>query len=781
MSTSVTYTTSTFGTTGTTLVQPPNNGAGNPILDDRGFEVKESKERAETTAQTTTTTAAVAPPAIQQAATAAQAGAQQPAKSRFWKVIDAICSPFKWIADVFSGIGDFFKELMSEEDVNGFTSPQPVLTPEQRNANELTSNKTQLTQWTAQVDTLENQAKSAKTLITAHDFSTPQKFSEWVQVYNAYSSMESPIYQTLLSKCEVIEGQVKGLKNLVSDKPNSPPPQDPAILKKHCTALEAQQKEHNQLEKRLFTFMTTQGEEIQKLWRDTFDKEIKNIAAALTQIQIATLKDLQTLPQPIANSASLAGYREYCKLFEVIEKRLDATDANPRYKTDFAQCMAQHQLIKNIGGTVSATFDQGLNNLGNTCWMNSALQAFRKSPYLLGKFRSELAKFKSNPTSIKNAKETDAEFNDRVLMLKALNFVFDAMESGNNVRDALTKLEDQMFRSIKNNVVSGELSRDRGRQKDVTVALECFLNVIDYRITPHKKTVKTVKNADGQQVTTENLIRYADDALFTCLPLAIHSNQTFQQLLESEAVQESPITEGTFKTERRYAELPPVLVTSLKRFASDEEAIKELDAIKVTMADAFRDWKPDMVTFVSEKALERMRGISMAQITSKITRPILLQPDDVLDLRKSFLTEELDKDDRSKARYRLVSVIHHEGASLLADPTDKEGTSAGQDKDRGHYTACGIKPDGAWSDMSDSSVKTIEATKKFRENKELNEQDKKELQELNDKVATGYAYIWELIGLDQMVEEGDQKVASEFVGAWPTKALPSVSNPATNK
>ncbi len=687
-----------------------------------------------------------------------------PVKSRLWKVIDAICSPFKWIAGVFKDIGVFFKELFSEEDYN-YEPSQSTLTPEQKNANELALYQTPLTGWTSQVETLEKQAKDTSKIVKAHDFSTPQKLLEWLRIHDTYSNTESPISKELHDKFNDLNGKVQGLKNPISDKPGnlSVPLSD--MDKKHCKDLEAQQKAYKVLDDRLGKFMKNKGGDISKLWQTTFDSQFTNIVVVVQKHQVAVYQELQKLQQSVIDRSLLAGYRDYCELYGIIEKRLKDKDINPQFKITFARCVAQHEQIKQLGGIVSASLDQGLNNIGNTCWINSAIQALRKSPYLLARFRAEQVKYATDLKKYNDADEptkTNLRSDlliDRLLMLQALNAVFDAMESGQNVEGSLQKLQDQMFNSIKNNVVPSELSSNPGRQQDVAEVLMCFLNFIEYRVLRHKKIVKTTSEGDKEQVI-HDLDTEGSKYSFSCLPLPIHSGFSLRELLEAESIEEAEIRKGKLEAKFRFAELPPVLVLSLVRFVKDEETVEQQKEIKKALESTFPDWNSEDVQAVSEFALQKVHGISMAQITNKITRPIPLKVGDELDLSESFITENDDLFDRRKARYELVSFIHHDGSL-----------------NHGHYTAAGVKPDGSWSDMSDTTVRTIDVMKKIAQNQALPEQDRKsidellteserkELKKLNDKVSTAYAYVFQLKkGLDQGYEESDKKVAAEFAG-----------------
>lgn len=671
-------------------------------------------------------TTKIAGDAMAQSGAAVASNPPKPAKPHVWKVIlNFISIPLKYIADIFSAIKIFF------DDDDMFNIP-PALTQAQVNDKELADNSIQVKQWTTDIEALELKAQKVKQSIQTCDTSTTQNFLDWVQIFDTYSSTDSPLYQTITQKCYDLDRQIAGLKKPISDKSNgTQPPLDPA-LQKHCADLQKQVLEYRTLETRLVNFMTTQGDEIQKQWKDTFDKESVKIVKAFAQIQQVTLTTLQAVNPPVTDHKDIAICRDYMKLFQVLEKH------GLTVKLDQQGIRAQHdkvhQDITKLARALSATLDLPLDNIGNTCWMSSAIQALRKSPTLLAMIKAPLTQLPG---------EGPARWNDRKLMHAALNAVFDAMEYGGDVRQALVNLEGQMlalsydFKKYpnKDNLVPSDLS-DRamkGHQKDVAIALEFFLNVIDYKMTSNMKNIRNgVMERDTPEPPT------------SCLSLALHPHKMFKELVEREAWQEADIKgngkNGKLRQERRFTALPPILVTSLKRFAIDQKKIEDLDLVAGRMAFAFPEFYGSPCI---ESASEALLGYTRNQAMSKISSAIQLKAGEILDLSNSFLTADLSPADRQRAKWRLVSVIHHDGGSLT----------------RGHYTACGLKPDGKWCALDDA-------------HKQNPVQDLS-AKAIDQQVESGYAFIWELFQ-GNVKEEHEKKEEAEAapVASQPKPIVP---------
>lgn len=722
--------------------------------------------------------------AVTEVATAATAQTQaviSSPKKHIWRTLsDGLSAPFisvaRKVAAAWASVKEswtsaadvmveLFEWLFEDEDV----VVDPVTAHKNSRKNEEAQNNDAIKRFSEQIKKIQENTTNANQLISSFDVSSPEKLLKWLQIPENFSTVSSPsaIEAAIGTKIAAFTQHKERLTAtqstpaaITTDKLTPEQLENEQNSKKKAdidarflTVLENQIYQLEQLQKEVINLVPAKESEskekeesaskeesssqveinpIVNQWYAQFEQNKAAISATFNQMQQKTLVDLKKLERDksVKTQGDLKFYLEYFNVYFALEKcqLLDKLGVDG----------VNHLEIERISGSLAVGFEQGIVNLRNTCWLNSGLQAMRKSPKIMALLRTKL---------VRMANEDNAHFAERERIQGKLIAAFGALDFGdaNKIEKAVKELIKALLDSkgSPNGIVPIELTQNEGIQKDPTDLIRCVFNVINYRVP-----CSSIQTVEGTAQVSDDPDGLGFLAVFPT------RGKSFEELIDGailpENVQGYRNKDGKVvpcMKERKLkgdAPLPEVFITAVQRLAGDPVRAAELTDVRNRIRDAFPD-RPLTPQQLNDAAAI-IYGASWNQLNGKNDDPVSITFDAVnrnyiLDLTNSALTSTLPKvqdpdgnEGRQPLRYRLVSVINHQGGI-----------------NGGHYVACGMRPDAVkgqadfWTHMNDTNVGS------------LNEQA------AAAQIKQGYVFIWERYTGDVVFpnKEADVKVAQE--------------------
>lgn len=637
-------------------------------------------------------------------------------KSCVWTVLTVITkgtyNPLHWIACIVSTIWDCI--MCKEENPNDPVYMRKVLIQTHENKIEGLQSK---------ISQIQSKANALQTTISSSQVTTAESLYKWIQVLNELAELRAQgdaVFFDIDALGASTKEEWDKLKEEQAPKkqpPEAPPQQVDPSVQEHLLQFQEQNVQCGQLLERLNKFFG-KHQDLKTLKTAKDQQAAQSALSLLGGIQTKTLATLREKAKqgPIRERKDVKDYFEYSHLFDAIKKHKLLS------KEQIEGFSKTHTEILGAAGSLTKEWDseRPLKNYGNTCWLNSTIQAIYHCPPLRAMMRQELVR--ENRMSIYGQPiESDATWSGRSLVYGKLQNLFVTMDLGEDdkVAQALQDLVDCIHETNNDYVVSLELSKRNGGQNPVLTSVTDFLRIIGFKID---FTVYGKKVFNDKQRPSVTEVRHRDEDFETCWIIDMPSkllkkNAPFVDFLEAAATErdiqlsEDPKrSEGILQQKKTFTTLPPVFVTAMKRMHS-EPISPEVHQDAETMMAAFagRDdiWGEDPqenwnTAVNAALALHKGNG---GGGSGKIETPINLQAGQQLDLSKSFLTTGLAE--RARAKYRLVSVA------------DQSGGLEG-----GHFVAYTRQGD-KWSTMSDESVTR-------------NIEDK----DMDERVSTALIYFW---------------------------------------
>jgi ubiquitin C-terminal hydrolase len=679
-------------------------------------------------------------------AAAAQTQAATNPKKHIWKSLtDGLSAPFVYVANKVSALWTYISEGFSELVDAIFDDPDAqvdqITAQKKQYSTVKASNENTIKQLSNQIKDLEKNTKTAKNLIENFDISSQDKLLKWLQIPDTLSTISpSGIIKSINDKIRQLTQSADSLRNVavapaadvkqlaeMSDDQKKRIEDQKKLGKlnaDHVVVLDQQIVALNALLKEAQSLLGA-GEPVSKEsgddaiiieWKEQFEKSRSALAAKFEDIQQKTLKTLVEIMPPVKNREDLQFCCDYLKIYQTLYAR--------SLFNDRANIQAQHEQISKLSSALAVDLDQGIENLGNTCWLNSSIQALRKSPLLVLIKAPLQRKIGSN-----GVPESDADWADRNRVHQALQKAVYALEfqSANDVKDAINKLREAMFMVRNAAIVPMDLAdpNKKNTQHDSALAFRCFLTVIDYQIK-----FRQYSKLNGVEQKPEEM----NDLMMMFPPIS--STSTILEFLEGsqsgvKGVGAKPVGGGKrpnrLATQNRFVELPEKLIIQVSRFGKNEVIHKKLKNERKKQIEIHKD-DPSITRDQIYAGAELFTRLRHSQIAEKQNTKINLRANEILDLSRSYLTEDIPN--REEALFQLVGVTCHTGSL--------EG---------GHYIACGRKLDGSWWEFNDSN-----AVRKLT------------VAEVNNMVSShGYQLIWERYTgpMPPPNDEADEKVAYE--------------------